>query len=194
VRKSLTKRIRRLMVIVALSYSITGIAAPVTYVDLALGLGVHVLEGSDQGAASKLIKAGIGVQWFPFISTQVGGWSWSSEDQAKREAEEDSEAYKVGLFDGISVSWEVALQWPIDNAGGALSAGPYVRYGQHCWSAVLAGLAQPWSKEGCSNLNALGFAFPLGEGEDAGLYIEFTQTDFDDLTSSSLQLGAKLAY
>jgi len=194
VRQSLFKQMRGLLVIIVVSFSMTGMAAPVTYVDLALGLGIHVLEDSDQGAASKLIKTSIGVQWFPFISTQIGVWSWASEDQTKRESEEDSETDNVGMFDGISGSWEVALQWPIDNDSGALSAGPYIRYGQHCWSAVLVGLVQPWSKRGCSNLNTLGFSFPSREEDYTGLYIEFTQTDFDDLISSSLQLGAKLAF
>ncbi|MEH6448931.1 MAG: hypothetical protein V7765_09690 [Oleispira sp.] len=169
-------------------------AAPVTYVDLALGVGVHVIDDSDQGAASELIKTGVGIQWLPFLSTQVGIWSWSSENQSKRDPNEDSERQNVGLFDGLSVSWEVAVQWPIENANSVLSSGPYYRYGRHCWSAVLTGLVQPWSKKGCSELNTLGFTFPTGSEEDVGLYIEFTQTDFDDLFSSSLQLGAKLAF
>lgn len=193
-KQNLNKMIRVLVVILATFFPRIAIAAPVTYVDLALGVSVHVLEESDQGAVSELIKTGIGVQWLPFLSTQIGVWSWSSEDQSKRQAEEESEAYKVGLFDGLSAFWEVALQWPIDNGGGLLSAGPYVRYGQHCWTAVLVGLIQPWSKKGCSNLKTVGFSFPIAQSDDAGLYIEFTRTDFDDLMSSSLQLGAKLAF
>lgn len=192
--QSLSKMIRAMLVIIAISCPRIGSAEAVTYVDLALGVGVHVLEDSDQGAVSQLLKTGIGVQWTPFLSTQIGIWSWSSEDQSKRQAEEESEAYKVGLFDGLSASWEVALQWPIDNGSGLLSAGPYVRYGQHCWTAVLAGLIQPWSKKGCSNLKTVGFSFPTAQSDDAGLYIEFTRTDFEDLMSSSLQLGAKLAF
>jgi hypothetical protein len=172
----------------------TALSAPVTYVDLALGLGVHVLEESDEGATSKLIKAGIGVQWFPFLSTQLGVWSWNSKAQSDRASEDDSEQDKMGLFDGLSASWEVALQWPIDNKGSQLSAGPYYRYGQHCWSAVLTGLVEPWSKKGCSKLNTVGFSFPMEKAKNAGAYIEFTRTGFDDLSSSSLQLGAKLAF
>jgi hypothetical protein len=53
---------------------------------------------------------------------------------------------------------------------------------------------QPWSKEGCSQLQTLGFVFPSTVEDMAAMYIEFTRTDFDDLTSSSLQLGAKLAF
>jgi hypothetical protein len=170
------------------------LSAPVPYVDLALGLGVHVLEESDEGATSKLIKAGIGVQWFPFLSTQLGVWSWNSKAQSDRASEDDSEQDRMGLFDGLSASWEVALQWPIDNKGSVLSAGPYYRYGQHCWSAVLTGLVEPWSKKGCSKLNTLGFSFPMEKAKNAGAYIEFTRTGFDDLSSSSLQLGAKLAF
>jgi hypothetical protein len=88
----------------------------------------------------------------------------------------------------------VAVQWPIENGDSQLSSGPYYRYGRHCWSAVLTGLMQPWSKNGCSDLNTLGFSFPSATAEKAALYIEFTRTDFDDLSSSSLQLGAKLAF
>lgn len=183
-----------LTLIILMSLPMSVIAAPVTYVDLALGLGVHVLDDTDQGAASKLIKAGMGVQWFPFLSTQVGIWSWNSEDPSKRESEENFEQKKLGVFDGLSSSLEVALQWPIENAGALLSAGPYYRYGRHCWSAVLTGLLQPWSRKGCSDLNTLGFSFPVPKEKNAGVYIEFTQTEFDDLSSRSLQLGVKLAF
>ncbi|MFT7409470.1 MAG: hypothetical protein ACI9EX_000041 [Oleispira sp.] len=170
------------------------LSAPVTYVDLTLGVGIHVLEESDQGAASKLIKVGTGVQWTPFLSTQLGVWSWNSKAQSDRASKGDSEQDKVGLFDGLSASWEVVLQWPIDNKGSVLSSGPYYRYGQHCWSAVLMGLVEPWSKKGCSELNTVGFSFPLKKAKNEGAYIEFTRTEFDDLSSSSLQLGAKLAF
>ncbi len=180
--------------VVGLCFPMLVISAPVPYVDLALGLGVHVLEGSDQGAASRVIKAGIGAQWFPFLSTQVGVWSWNSEDQSKRDPNEDSERRKVGMFDGLSASWEVAVQWPIKNSDSLLSSGPYYRYGRHCWSAVLTGVVQPWSKNGCSDLSTLGFSFPTATKENAAVYIEFTQTSFDDLSSNSLQLGAKLAF
>lgn len=190
--------------------------SPVPYVDLALGMGIHKLDRSgsdsvdgdedsdedsdekyseeDQGAVSRLIKLGLGVQWFPFLSTQVGIWSWNSEAQSKRMPDEDSDYNRVGLFDGLSSSMEVALQWPVDNPGSELSAGPYYRHGRHCWSAVLTGLLRPWSKEGCSNLSSIGYTFPLHTEETSAVYVEFTRTDFDDLSSNSLQFGAKLAF
>lgn len=179
---------------ILLCFPLATMSAPVTYVDLALGLGVHVLDDSDQGAASKLIKAGLGVQWLPFLTTQVGIWSWNSADNAKDDPEDEADENRVGMLDSLSASWEVAVQWPIDNGRAQLSAGPYYRYGRHCWSAVLTGLLQPWSKKGCSDLNTLGFSFPMVKEKNAGVYIEFTRTDFDDLSSSSLQLGAKLAF
>lgn len=184
--------------------------SPVTYVDLAIGMGIHKLDGSDsgigsdsspdvsekeeQGAVSRLIKLGMGVQWFPFLSTQIGIWTWNSNEQSERMSEENSEYHRVGLFDGVSSSMEVALQWPVDNPGTELSAGPYYRYGRHCWSAVLTGLLRPWSKEGCSNLNTIGYTFPIYSEESSGVYVEYTRTNFDDLSSNSLQIGAKLAF
>jgi len=182
--------------------------SPVPYVDLALGVGIHKLDrpGSssvdsdekyreeDQGAVSRLIKLGLGVQWFPFLSTRVGIWTWNSDEQSKRMPDEDSDYNRVGLFDGISSSMEIALQWPVDNPGSELSAGPYYRHGRHCWSAVLTGLLRPWSKEGCSNLSSIGYSFPLHSEETSAVYVEFTRTDFDDLSSNSLQFGAKLAF
>lgn len=178
--------------------------SPVPYVDLALGVGIHKLDRSDsrsenneeeeQGAVSRLIKLGLGVQWFPFLSTQVGIWTWNSDQQSKRMPEDDAEYHRGGLFDGISSSMEIALQWPVDNPGSKLTAGPYYRYGRHCWSAVLTGLLRPWSKEGCSNLNSMGYTFPLHSEETSAVYVEFTRTDFDDLSSNSLQFGAKLAF
>jgi hypothetical protein len=191
-RFNIKNRLFCLMILLYLP--MVALSAPVTYVDLALGLGVHVLDESDEGVASKLIKAGIGVQWLPFLSTQLGVWSWNSKAQNDRASEDDSKLDKMGLFDGLSTSWEVALQWPIDNKGSLLSAGPYYRYGQHCWSAVLMGLVEPWSKKGCSELNTAGFSFPMEKAKNLGAYIEFTRTRFDDLSSSSLQLGAKLAF
>ncbi|MGK0247711.1 MAG: hypothetical protein ACI910_000438 [Oleispira sp.] len=185
---------RLFCLVIFLYCPMAALSAPVTYIDLALGLGVHVLGESDEGAASKLIKAGMGVQWFPFLSTQLGVWSWSSKAQSDRASEDDSEQDTIALFDGLSASWEVVLQWPIDNTGSPLSAGPYYRYGQHCWSAVLTGLVEPWSKKGCSELNTVGFSFPMAKATNEGAYIEYTRTRFDDLSSSSLQLGVKLAF
>lgn len=165
-------------------------AEPEPYVDLALGLGVHVLEDTDEGAASRLIKTAVGVQWLPFISTQVGLWHWSSEKDERSEEEEQQPT-----FDGVSASWEILLQTPLNNQYSSISYGPYYRFGRHCWSAVMTGLVQPWSKEGCSDLQTLGFTFPSGKETEnnAALYIEFSRTDLDGLSSSSLQLGARLA-
>jgi hypothetical protein len=194
VKQRVYKTSRVFSLVILMSISMTAMSAPVTYVDLALGLGVHVLENSEQGASSKVIKTGIGVQWLPFLSTQLGVWSWSSDNQTKRVSEEDSKKDEVGLFDGLSASWEIALQWPIDNKGAQLSAGPYYRYGRHYWSAVLTGLTQSWSNKGWSELNTIGFSFPMAKHQNAGVYFEFTHTDFENLSSNSLQLGAKLAF
>jgi hypothetical protein len=194
VKQKTYKKSQVFSLVILMPISMATMSAPVTYIDLALGLGVHVLEDSDQGASSKVIKTGIGVQWLPFLSTQLGVWSWSSDNQTKRVSEEDSEKDEIGLFDGLSASWEIALQWPIDNESAHLSMGPYYRYGRHYWSAVLTGLIEPWSNKGWSELNTLGFSFPMAKDQDAALYIEFTRTDFKDLSSNSLQMGAKLVF
>ena len=164
--------------------------APVPYVDFALGLSVHVLEESDQGAASQLLKTAVGIQWLPMISTQVGMWHWSGAEESNEEEKEKTS------FEGISASWEVVLQAPFESKNDVFNYGPYYRLGRHCWSAVLTGLVQIWSKEGCSKIQTLGFVFPSVQYEDenAVLYMEFTRTDFDDLSTSSMQLGAKLPF
>lgn len=193
VKQSTNKLWPILAMVITLLFSSLANSAPVPYVDLALGLGVHALDDSDQGAVSNLIKTGLGVQWLPYLSTHVGVWLWSSKEQQNREAQE-AQDYRRGYFDGLSTSWEVSLQWPLENKNALLAAGPYFRFGRHCWTAMLTGLLQPWSKEGCSGLKTLGFAFPEGVNKNAALYVEFTRTDFDDLRSSSVQLGAKLAF
>lgn len=163
---------------------------PVPYVDLALGLSVHVLEGSDQGAASQLIKTAVGVQWLPIISTQIGIWHWASEEES-----EDAEQERVS-FEGISASWELTLQAPFESKNEVFHYGPYYRFGRHCWSAVLSGLVQIWSEEGCSKIQTLGFVFPSVEyiEKNAAFFIEFTRSDFEALSTSSMQLGAKLPF
>lgn len=193
-RVCLFRLLQCVMLVIAFSLPLSVRAEPVPYTDLALGLGIHTLEASDDGAASKLIKAGMGVQWFSFLSTQLGVWSWNTEDQGENKQEKDDEKRNAGSFNGLSGSLEVTLIWPIENNEGLISAGPYYRYGRHCWSAVLSGLVEPWSKKGCSGLNTLGFSFPSGKEKHAGLYVELSQTDFDDLFSRSLQLGVKLAF
>jgi len=168
--------------------------APVPYVDFALGLSVHVLDESDQGAASQLLKTAVGIQWLPMISTQVGMWHWSGTEESNEESNEEEK--EKASFEGISASWEVVLQAPLESKNDVFNYGPYYRLGRHCWSAVLTGLVQVWSKEGCSKIQTLGFVFPSVQYEDenAALYIEFTRSDFDDLSTSSMQLGAKLPF
>ena len=174
-----------------LSLPLASSANSITYVDLALGLSIHVLEDSNEGAASEVVKAAVGVQWLPFLSSQVGIWSWYGEEV---DSNKNSVGDDVASFDGLSASWEVALQLPLEDKYSDFSIGPYYRFGRHCWSAVISGLIQPWSKEGCSPLQTLGFVFPTIEDKWAVVYVELTRTDFDDLTSSSFQLGAKLAF
>lgn len=164
--------------------------ALIPYVDLALGLSVHVLADSDEGAASQLIKTAIGVQWLPFISTQVGLWHWASEEDSTAEDEEERAS-----FDGLSASWELALQVPFNNGQSRFAYGPYYRFGRHCWSAVFTGLVEPWSKEGCSDLQTIGFLFPAQQSYEEGaiLYLEFSRSHFAEVSTNSIQLGAKLA-
>lgn len=185
------RRLTSCLFITLLLLPLKSYAEAVTYVDLALGLSIHVLDETDEGAASEVLKTAIGVQWFPFLSTQVGVWSWSGREG---DSNKDSTEDEMASFNGLSASWEIALQLPLEDKGTDFSLGPYYRFGRHCWSAVITGLVQPWSKEGCSQLQTLGFVFPSTVEDMAAMYIEFTRTDFDDLTSSSLQLGAKLAF
>lgn len=161
------------------------------YVDLGLGLSVHVLEESEEGAASQLLKTAIGVQWLPYISTQVGLWHWSNEEDKSESTEEERAS-----FEGLSASWEITLQTPLSNKSSAFSYGPYYRFGRHCWSAVFSGLIQPWSKEGCSDIRSVGFVFPSAAKyeADAVLYLEFSHSDFAEVSTRSMQLGAKLAF
>jgi hypothetical protein len=160
------------------------------YVDLGLGLSLHVLDESDEGAASQLIKTAIGVQWLPFLSTQVGLWHWASEEQSSSDDEEERAS-----FDGLSASWEVAVQLPFNTGYSQFHYGPYYRFGRHCWSAVFTGLVEPWSKEGCSDLQTLGFLFPAQQSYEEGaiLYLEFSRSHFAEVSTNSIQLGAKLA-
>lgn len=166
---------------------------PLPYVDFALGLSIHVLDEDEQGAASQLIKSAVGIQWLPIISTQIGIWHWSGNEYSNEEKDEEKDEAN---FEGISVSWELVLQAPFENNNNLFNYGPYYRLGSHCWSAVFNGLDQPWSKEGCSKIQTLGFVFPSVQykNENTALYIEFTRSNFDDLSTNSMQLGAKLAF
>ena len=176
----------------------------VPYVDLGFGLSVHVLPDSDEGATSRLIKTGLGVQWLPFISTQLGLWHWSddgrADDTSTKNTANDSEASdsvkskERPTFEGLSASLEVIVQWPLSSQYTQLSYGPYYKYGRHCWSGVVSGLLQPWSKEGCSDIQSAGFTFPSNNRRsgDLVLYLEYSQSTLENLSSRSVQIGAKL--
>lgn len=171
----------------------------VPYVELGIGLGVHVLKGADEGANSRVIKTSLGIQWLPFISTQMGLWHWSNHNNRAQETSSDEAATDKKTpvsFEGMSASWELTLQIPISSQNTALSYGPYYRIGRHCWSGVVSGFVQPWSREGCSDLHSVGFVFPVSD-QRAGktvLFIEASHSNLDTLSTRSLQLGAKLPF
>lgn len=170
----------------------------VPYVDLGAGLGVHFLPETEEGATSRVLKTAVGVQWFSFISTQIGLWHWSGQNNAATKdttASDSSEDAPIN-FDGISAAMEVTLQLPIASEKSALSYGPYIRYGRHCWSGVLSGVIEPWSKEGCSNLHSAGVVFPTSSrlSGDTVWYLEFSHSSLKRLTTRSVQVGAKLAF
>lgn len=171
----------------------------IPYVDLGIGLGMHVLPDSDEGTSSRVIKAALGVQWLPFISTQFGLWHWSNLNNSAKDGsgtESSTDKMEPVRFEGMSASWELTLQVPISSQKTVLSYGPYYRLGRHCWTGVLTGLVQPWSKEGCSDLHSLGFVFPVADrrGGDTVLYLEISHTELDQLSTKSMQIGAKLPF
>lgn len=170
----------------------------VPYVELGIGLGVHVLKGEDEGANSRVIKTSLGIQWLPFISTQMGLWHWSKHNNKSQETGSDEKASNKTevSFEGVSASWEITLQIPIFSDNTALSYGPYYRVGRHCWSGVGSGFVRPWSREGCSDLHSVGFVFPASD-QRAGktvLFIEASHSNLDTLSTRSVQLGAKLPF
>lgn len=173
----------------------------VPYVDLGFGLSVHVLPDADEGATSRLLKTGLGMQWLPFISTQLGLWHWSEAGKGRRNDSANSSQQQASedeqdppTFEGLSASLEVVLQLPLQSQNTQLSYGPYYKYGRHCWSGVLSGLVQPWSKEGCSDIQSAGFTFPSSNKRSGGLvlFLEYSQSTLEDLSSRSVQMGAKL--
>lgn len=173
----------------------------VPYVDLGFGLSVHVLPDADEGATSRLLKTGLGMQWFPFLSTQLGLWHWSGEGGRERNDDDSSSKQQASsdkqdppTFEGLSASLEVVLQLPLQSQNSQLSYGPYYKYGRHCWSGVVSGLVQPWSKEGCSDIQSAGFTFPANNKRSAGLvlFLEYSQSTLENLSSRSVQIGAKL--
>lgn len=163
------------------------LAEPAVYIEGAIGLGVQSLQDEeDTTAASRVLKLGSGIQLLPFLSGGVVLHSWGV---VKDDQSEDSIN-----FDGLSAGWELVAHLPLSLTG--LPSGPYFRYGGHCWSATITGLAQPWAKSGCSDLSAVGLAFSSDsrrEGQ-ASFYVEFSRTRFDDVTSGSVIAGIRNRY
>lgn len=163
-----------------------------TYIDVGAGLSTHVVDETDQGAVSGLLKVSVGAQWYSFISTQIGLWYWGNNDNDS-DVDRPRERTK---FESISASLEVTLQLPLGDKGGFFRSGPYYRYGRHCWSAVLLGLVEPWYKEGCSELHSVGYSFPMSNSRHpyTSFYLEATQSNFDNVSTKSIQLGTKLPF
>jgi hypothetical protein len=164
-------------------------AEVIPYGDFSVGLGVQTLEDTGEGTTSYLMKGGFGLQLFPFMSVQASLWGWTGDNYQYNAATEES---SVVSFDGISASWEATLQIPFPSPKSDFRAGPYYRYGQQCWSAILTGLLQPWSGQGCNDIHAYGVVFPSADKTRAAFYLEFSQTDFDDLESNAIQMGVKV--
>lgn len=158
-----------------------------TFAEAAIGLGVQSLhDEEDRAAASKVVKLAGGVQLLPILSTSVVAYSWGVVQDDQRE--------DAVQFDGISIGWEVVAHVPLSSAN--IPLGPYVRLGGHCWAATVSGLAQPWAKNGCSDLTAAGISFSTNRkrrGEGA-LYFEFSKTRFDEVTSGSIIAGVKTSF
>ncbi|MFC3678868.1 hypothetical protein [Bacterioplanoides pacificum] len=158
------------------------------YGGIALGLGIQKIGGAeDKATVSQLLKAESGVQLTSFLTTSVNIYGWRA---ASNDTNNDDENQPV-RFEGISGGWDMELKLPLGS--GVTPAGPYLRYGGHCWAASMTGLAQPWSKSGCSDLSAVGFTMPgdhrrLGRGT---FYFEFSHTRFDDVTSRSINAGIR---
>ena len=179
------KQMRRFFCILVLLFAgQAALAEPAVYMEGAIGLGVQSLhDEEDNAAASRVLKLGSGVQLLPFLSGGVVLYSWGV---VKDNKSEDSIN-----FDGLSAGWELVAHLPLSLKG--LPTGPYFRYGGHCWSATITGLAQPWAKSGCSDLSAIGLAFSSDsrrEGQ-ASFYVEFSRTRFDEVTSGSLIAGIR---
>ncbi len=165
------------------------------YGDVALGLGIQVIknqpvvnneEKNNKGAVSQLLKAAVGIQWTQYFSTQLGIRYWT-DDLADNDFSDEEDETKPATFTGMSAAWEIALHWPS-------SYGPYYRYGRHCWTAVFSGLAQPWSEEGCSAIQSIGLTFPAVSRTEADItgYLEYSQTDLEQVASKSLQVGIRM--
>lgn len=161
----------------------------VPFADFSLGLSVQTLADSDEGAVGYVSKAGLGLQLLPFISVQTSLWAWRSNNQSTESSQDDTDDMS---FESLSVSWEATLLLPFTNPKSDFRTGPYYRFGQQCWSAVLSDVLEPWSDRGCSDLHAVGFVFPSVHKTRAAFYIEALRTDFDNLESDSIQVGVKV--
>lgn len=157
------------------------------FAEAAIGLGIQTLHNEDDdAAASKVVKVGAGVQLLPVISTSLVAYSWGVVQDNQRE--------DAVQFDGISIGWEVVAHIPFSAAD--IPLGPYARTGGHCWAATVTGLAQPWAKNGCSDLFAAGVSFGTNHkrrGQGA-LYVEFSRTRFEEVTSGSIIAGIKTRF
>ena len=157
--------------------------------DFSVGLGLQTLDETGEGTMSVLMKGGLGWQLLPILSVQASLWGWTGDTYQTNSSGEDP---TIVSFDGLSVSWEATLQIPFENPKSDFRAGPYYRFGQQCWTAMLTGLLQPWSGDGCDNLHAVGVVFPSIDKTRAAFYLEASQTDFDDLASNAIQMGVKI--
>ena len=178
----------------------------VSFIDAGIGLSTHQVDESERGALGGLLKVSAGVQWYSFISAQVGLWYWGANNSdADRNRKQDSQLNSEQdreldtertRFESISASVEITLQLPLSNQNTTFQYGPYYRVGQHCWSAVLTGLTNPWQEEGCSAIHSVGFLFPLTNynKEFNAFYLEATQSNFDAVSTKSIQLGAKVPF
>lgn len=168
----------------------------IPFVDLGYGLAIHQLPGSDGGAASGVIKTAVGMQWLSFVSAQVGLWHWRKRNNTAQSRSSTETPRSNIQLDGISALWELTLQLPIASQRAKLSYGPFYRFGRHCWAAVISGLAQPWAKDGCSDIHSLGVVLPISSrmNDDLVWYIEGSDTDLEGISSRSVQIGAKLAF
>lgn len=181
----------RLSILLAslLSLSFVSRAEVIPFGDISVGLGVQTLEDTGEGTTSFLMKGGFGLQLLPFLSVQASLWGWTGDDYRY---DSTTEERTVVSFDGVSASWEATLQIPFPSPKSEFRAGPYYRYGQQCWSAILTGLMDPWSGRGCNDLHAIGVVFPSADKTRSAFYLEASQTDFDDLASNAIQMGVKI--
>lgn len=185
--------------------SLPSYSEPTPYLYGSLGLGVQSGEspGSDSfSVLSNQVRLGVGKEYFRFLSLQVGIAFW--HDPFDDEDEEEDERDDRVRFGGIALTWDALVKIPLESGGGSVSSGPYLRYGRHCWGASVSGLDEPLSVNGCSQTLAGGLFIPfvqdagaLGVANDASqtaLYVEFSSTQFDDISSGTLSAGIQAAF